>query len=114
MDALEEINSVHPNGSHLVILGAGASLASTLRNPEKNGRALPLMNNLVDVVGLEDVVSSLPRNVQELRNNFEGLFSYISENPGFEEQINIVKQRIYDYFSSLILPDKPTIYDYLI
>ena len=44
----------HP---HVVILGAGASLAA-FPNGDKNGRQLPLMNNLVEVVGLRSLLDS--------------------------------------------------------
>lgn len=45
-------NSNH--SPHVTILGAGASLAA-LPDGDKNGRKLPLMNNLVEVVGLESL-----------------------------------------------------------
>lgn len=34
----EGIEQVYGGGGHVVILGAGASIASSLRNPEKNGK----------------------------------------------------------------------------
>ena len=41
------IKDVHlSGGSQVVILGAGASIASTLRNPEKHRLSLPSMNDL--------------------------------------------------------------------
>ena len=48
MTRKDEIEKVYGNGTHVVLLGAGASYASTLRNPEKNGKKLPLMKNIVD------------------------------------------------------------------
>jgi hypothetical protein len=42
---------------HVVILGAGASIASTIRNPEKNGKPLPGMPNLVETLGLESIIN---------------------------------------------------------
>lgn len=50
------IKDVHlSGGSHVVILGAGASIASALRNPEKHGLSLPSMNDLPKVCGLDGV-----------------------------------------------------------
>lgn len=109
----EEINNVHGNGTHVVLLGAGATLASTLRNPEKNGKQLPLMRNLVDVVGMNDIVSELPGEIQENREDFEKLFSQLGDSKFFHERQEMEK-RVFDYFKELKLPDEPTIYDYLI
>lgn len=114
MTRQEEIERVHAGGIHVVILGAGASLASTKRNPEKNGKALPLMNNIVDIVGLNDIVEKLPDHIKSLKNTFEQLFSVLYETKGFEKICKEIETRIYEYFKALELPDEPTIYDYLI
>jgi hypothetical protein len=114
MTRQEEIERVHAGGNHLIILGAGASLASNLRNPEKNGNQLPLMNNIVEIVGLKDIVTRLPKEVQSYENQFELLFSKLFEDERFEEERIEIEQRIYEYFEKLELPDEPTIYDYLI
>lgn len=114
MTRQDEIERVHAGGIHLVILGAGASLASNLRNVEKNGGQLPLMNNIVEVTGLQDIVSRLPEELQSLQNQFELLFSKLFEDEEFEEERIEIEQRIYDYFGRLELPDEPTIYDYLV
>ena len=45
------IKDVHLSGGcHVVILGAGASIAATMRDAEIHGLKLPSMNNLPDVV----------------------------------------------------------------
>jgi len=110
----EEIERVHAGGNHLVILGAGASLASNLRNPEKNKNHLPLMNNIVEIVGLQDIVDRLPEEIQMYKKQFELLFSRLFEDGRFKEERIEIEQRIYEYFKKLELPDEPTIYDYLI
>lgn len=114
MTTQEEIEIVHGNGTHVVILGAGATLASTKRNSEKNGKQLPLMHNIVEVVGLKDIVGKLPRDIQEHENEFEKLYSKLYDLKEFESERKELDKRIYDYFASLELPDEPTIYDYLI
>ncbi len=58
----EGINQVFDGGGHVVILGAGASIASTLRNPEKTGKSLPSMDNFSKVVGLEDLIRMSPKS----------------------------------------------------
>lgn len=58
------INEAHLSGGcHVVILGAGASIASTLRDPEIHGLSLPSMNNLPDVCGLNDVLTKFSQNL---------------------------------------------------
>lgn len=45
---------------HVVILGAGASFAVTNpTNGDKNGKKLPVMNNLIQIVGLEDLMNQV-------------------------------------------------------
>lgn len=114
MTTQEEIEKVHGGGTHVVILGAGASFAATLRNPEKNKQHLPLMWNIVDIVGLNDVVDALPEEYKKLRNNFEKLYSNLYNDKRFVEERGFIERGIYDYFNQLELPDEPTIYDYLV
>lgn len=67
------IKYVHlSGGSHVVILGAGASIASALRNPEKHGLSLPSMNDLPKVCGLDGVLNKFPENL--ICDNFEATF----------------------------------------
>lgn len=99
-------------GGHVVILGAGASIAATMKDPERYGRKLPSMNGLPDVIFMQDLLNKVPENLYS--KNFEQLYTNIHladpSNPILVE----MNSRIYDYFSSLYLPDKPTIYDYMI
>lgn len=114
MTRQEEIEKVHGNGTHVVILGAGASYACTLKTPEKNGKSLPLMKNIVDIVGLNDVVDNLPDDYKNLKSDFEKLYSKISKSEKFNEEKIYIEQKVYEYFNELDLPNEPTIYDYLI
>jgi hypothetical protein len=68
----EGIKQVFGGGGHVVLLGAGASIASTYRNKEKNGKRLPSMDNFIDIVGLNDLVGKIPENL--LASNFEKLY----------------------------------------
>lgn len=49
------IKTVYGEGSHFVILGAGASIAATLLNPKFNLKQLPSMEYIVDLVGLSEL-----------------------------------------------------------
>jgi hypothetical protein len=70
------------------------------------------MLNLVELVGLQDLVESVRI---ELRSaNFEELYSNLhSENPD-SDVIHEIETRIHAYFAGMELPDAPTIYDYQI
>lgn len=56
VSAEEEINQIKVGKPHVVILGAGASYAAFPKG-DRNGRKLPLMNNFVETLGLEDLIS---------------------------------------------------------
>lgn len=108
----DRINTVMGGGGHVVILGAGASIASTFRNAELNGKQLPSMDNFIEVVGLQDIIDRLPNHL--IAKNFETLYGNLhKDNPNSAEIIEI-EERVYDYFKDMKLPDEPTIYDYLV
>jgi hypothetical protein len=108
----EGIKQVFGGGGHVVILGAGASIASTRRNTELSGKQLPSMDNFIEVVGLHDIVEKIPLELRA--SNFEVLYANLyANNPGSSEMKEIEK-RISDYFGNMQLPDEPTIYDYLV
>jgi len=108
----DRIKTVYGGGGHIVILGAGASIASTLRNKEFSDKRLPSMDNFVELVGLSDIVESLPNHLQA--KNFEELYSKLhNDNPNSKEILEI-ENRVYDYFKEMKLPNEATIYDYLV
>lgn len=98
----------HP---HVVILGAGASLAAFPKG-DKYERRLPLMNNIVEVVGLEPELQALGINTGT--DNFEDLYEHLNKryhgNPHFES----IKNKIHHYFKFLCLPNELTLYDKLV
>lgn len=91
---------------HVVLLGAGASLAA-FPNGDKNGLKLPIMIDFVEVLGLEQL---LKKNNIQTSGNFEDIYSNIT-NKNLKKEI---ENKIYDYFSQLKLPEKVTDYDRLL
>ncbi len=75
-------------GTHIVILGAGASIASALRNPEKHHLNLPSMNDLSEVCGLDDVLCDFPQEL--ICNNFEATYSNLVEYAPDDYKIGII------------------------
>ena len=109
MNKEELSKKVMSDRPHVVILGAGASRA-VCPNGDKNGKKLPLMNDLVECLNLESKVIEYG---MEPKQNFEDLFSFLFKSEAYEET-NELQKIIYDYFKSLKLPDTPTIYDHLV
>ncbi len=108
----DRINTVYGGGGQVVILGAGASIASSLRNPELSGKKLPSMNNFVEVIGLQDVVEDIPEKLRAV--NFETLYSNLYNDNPKSSQILEIQRRVHKYFSEMHLPDEATIYDYMV
>jgi len=108
----DRIKTVMGGGGHVLILGAGASIASTLRNTELNGKRLPSMDNFIEVVGLQDIVDNLPEKL--VANNFETLYSNLHNHNPLSDEILEIEARVFDYFKDMELPNEPTIYDYLV
>jgi hypothetical protein len=108
----DRIKTVYGGGGHVVILGAGASIAANKRNPLPNGKHLPSMDNFIEVVGLSDIVDGLPGNLKA--KNFEELYSNLYSDDPASKEIKEIEKRVYAYFKDMRLPNEPTIYDYLI
>jgi hypothetical protein len=95
---------------HTVLLGAGASLAS-FPNGDKNGKELPLMNNLVQKLDLYGII---PNKFENLVDNFESLYSKIASDKALNSIKDTIDKKVYEYFYYLEIPEKPTLYDYLV
>jgi hypothetical protein len=96
---------------HVVILGAGASLAA-LPDGDRHSRQLPLMAQLVDVLGLDSILRR--HGVGYRGGNFEALYSELAQDPLRGPAIEELNRAIFAYFSVLELPPEPTLYDHLV
>jgi hypothetical protein len=107
----QEIAATGMGRPHVVLLGAGASKAA-LPCGDTNGNRLPLMNDFVEILGLQ-------KNLEEtglpfIGKNFEDIYADIHRNDKLKNIRNEIESRIYEYFEGLRLPEMPTIYDYLV
>jgi hypothetical protein len=107
----QETQNISTQRPHLVLLGAGASLAA-FPNGERSGETLPLMQNLVDVLELQLYLDSLDIEYED--RNFEDVYSELHGLPEAGYHLQLIEQRVAEYFGSLKLPDEPTLYDYLV
>jgi hypothetical protein len=108
----DRINTVYGGGRHVIILGAGASIACTKRDPERHGKLLPLMDNFIEIVGLEDIFQSLPAKWRKC--NFEAFYSALHQDDPASATVREIEARVRCYFKNMELPTGPTIYDYLV
>ena len=107
-----DINTQMNHSPHVVILGAGASIASTILNPERNAKPLPAMANLVETLGLEPLITR--HGVTCKGQNFEAFYDALSQSGNHPGLLSELEQAIYDYFAGLHLPEEATLYDYLV
>ena len=97
---------------HVVILGAGASRAA-FPYGDDSGKKIPLMNDLVDVVGLRSLIDREDL-VYKSDEDFEKFYSKLLSNRKYSSLKNAIESEVREYFSSLRLTDKSTIYDLLL
>lgn len=96
---------------HVVILGAGASIAAFL-DWGREGNPLPSMQDLIDTLHLRNNIEAAGFKAEGL--NFEAFYNDLALSGKYEELRSLIESKVYSYFSSLKLPIKPTIYDYLV
>ena len=96
---------------HVVILGAGASLAA-FPVGDKYGRQLPLMNDLPETLNLSDLLDK--HKLNRKINDFESFFSDLASDNKYVDLIIEIERRTLDYFASMEIPDMITMYDLLI
>jgi hypothetical protein len=108
----EQITQPLMNGViHLVLLGAGSSVAA-MPNGDRNGLRLPVMDNLANVTGVSHLLQEF--GIAFKNKSFESVYSDLYSNEKYLELLERLNWGIHKYFSSLILPNEPTIYDYLV
>jgi hypothetical protein len=98
---------------HVVILGAGASIAATLpHGGDRSGRTLPSMNSLIDVLSIRPLLEHA--GVDLSSGNFEAIYDALAAEPSQAGLRQKLDKRVREYFGSLKLPDSVTLYDELI
>jgi len=107
----DEIRQVSVGKPHVVILGGSASYAAFPQG-DKHGRMLPLMNNLIETLGIEDIVAQTGLRFES--HNFEDIYACIHQDSGLIEIREELERQVYRYFREMELPEHPTIYDHLV
>lgn len=106
-----EYEKTMKNRPHLVILGAGASIAA-IPNGDKNGRRTSVMNGFIDKLGMRDLIDKV--DLETTSDNLEDIYSEIHQKPEYADVMKELDNRIFDYFSGFEIPNEPTVYDCLV
>ncbi len=108
---MQEIQKIKPESPHVVILGAGCSKAA-VPHGDANGKHLPIMADFLEVVpSVKDVLTVADIPIEG--ENFEKVYASLVAS-GQSELCSKIESLIFEYFSSLSLPNHPTIYDHLL
>lgn len=107
----EEIENPMMGRPHVVILGAGASVAGFL-NGDRNGNKLPVMLNLIETLKLGPTLDQY--GIDYDGKNFEVVYGDLYEDKKYNDLLNFIEDQVKLYFARLDLPDFPTIYDHLV
>lgn len=96
---------------HVVILGAGASVAACPKG-DRFGHPLPVMNDLLGKLGLEQLLRDA--GIEDPSRNFEEVYSELAIDRKRADLLKLLDRRVDDYFGQLELPEYPTTYDRLV
>ena len=108
---MEKLQSLMKSRPQVVVLGAGASLA-TIPAGDKYGQKISTMDGFIETLGMSDILSKTPLKTQS--KNLEEIYSELASCYQYTNIRLDLETRIKEYFSKFKLPDNPTIYDYLI
>lgn len=96
---------------HVVLLGAGASIAA-LPNGDKYGRKISAMAGFIQKLGMDDILDGINLNTKS--DNLEDIYMEIYERGDCTKARLDLEEKIFQYFNSFMIPDEPTVYDYLV
>lgn len=110
MSEKEKIEQRILKSPHVVILGAGASRAACPKG-DKNGIKLPLMNDLLETLELNNL-KSIELDIKSI--NFEDIYNHLCQHEKYKLFRDKLERRVFNYFDNIEIPDTPTIYDLLL
>lgn len=107
----KEYERIMKNRPHLVILGAGATMAA-IPDGDKNGRKSSVMNGFIEALGMTELLADV--SLKTSSSNLEDIYSELHSRPECAAVREELDSRIRTYFSELELPNEPNIYDLLL
>lgn len=106
-----EYQRLMKNRPHVVILGAGATMAA-IPNGDANGKKSSVMNGFIEALGMTEIIKRI--ELKTSSNNLEDIYSELHGRPECDAIREELDRRIREYFSELELPSQPNIYDLLL
>lgn len=111
----QEYECYMKNRPHVVILGAGASCAA-IPNGDKSGRKISAMSGFIDKLGFRKILNEV--DIHTASDNLEDIYMELDERSKTELNCKAVKEKlensIRDYMNGFVLPEEPTVYDFLV
>ena len=107
----DEYEAIMKNRPHVVLLGAGASVAA-IPNGDKYNKRTSVMEGFIEKLNMTETIKRA--NLQTKSKNLEDIYSELKSRPECEPIAIELEKRIYDYFFNFVIPDEPTVYDFLI
>ncbi len=107
----KEYERIMKNRPHLVILGAGATMAA-IPHGDKNGRRSSVMNGFIEALGMTELLAGV--SLKTSSSNLEDIYSELHSRAEYASVREELDRRIRTYFSELELPIQPNIYDLLL
>ncbi|MCG5510205.1 hypothetical protein [Ectothiorhodospira lacustris] len=107
----KEFQRIMKNRPHVVILGAGATVAA-IPNGDKNGKKSSVMDGFIEKLGMTQIIQDA--GLKTKSSNLEDIYTELHERDDCNEIRSLLDQRIRGYFSAIEIPDEPNIYDLLL
>ena len=111
MDIHDKYEKTYKERPHVVILGAGATVAA-IPEGDKNGLKTSVMDGFLEKLGMSEIIGELHLDTDS--ENLEDIYSEIAEKQKYDSIRKQLDDSIREYFSAFIIPDAPTIYDFLL
>ncbi|MGE0623667.1 MAG: hypothetical protein AB7I04_04355 [Pseudomonadales bacterium] len=108
-----DVNKNRIQNPHVVILGAGASIAAC-PDGDLNGLILPSLQNVQEVSGIAEIINEIEAAEGSLGVGFEAKYSRLVEIAKYPDALEQINNAVRAYFAQLELPEGITIYDLLI
>lgn len=108
-----DVNTNRIQNPHVVILGAGASIAAC-PDGDENGLKLPSLQDVQDATGLGELFERIEAVEGSLGTGFEAKYSRLVALGRYPDEVDQINAAVRDYFAQLRLPNRVTPYDQLI
>lgn len=108
---MEDFEKLMKDRPHVVLLGAGASIA-TIPNGDKNGKRISAMDGFIEKLDLTEIIKNVKLDTKS--TNLEDIYSEMHSKTEYVNECQQLEDRIFKDFLKYEIPDEPTIYDHLV